>query len=282
MPAIGSVLGSVASGLFGKSSASDQFNRNKELMKLQHDYQVQDYQHRYQWAADDMEKAGLNRILAATQGIGGSINGVSLGNVAMAPTPDFSGLGQSLTSASQIKSNKEIAKMANDVALGELDLKKLDINSAVQKRENDIKIENSKMDLEKWKAEESIKLQKVMQDAQIQNMVDRLKADIEHMERQDMNGAAMAAAAMSQANASGLMAAVQEKLGISKEQLNEAQMAYMAIQSENADESLKWNKWLNDHPYTRGTVGFLGSLFDTAGLAIKSRYIGKSVYDMVD
>ena len=38
---------------------------------------IYNYQHRYQWAMDDMQKAGLNPMLAATQGIGGSINGAS-------------------------------------------------------------------------------------------------------------------------------------------------------------------------------------------------------------
>ena len=278
---------SMLGGLFGMSSASSaaeqQRKAQEELMTLQHKYNVDDYWHRYQWAAKDMRLAGLNPILAATNGIAGNINGVSSGAAAMAQTPDFGNiLGNAMSSAIQAGNTKEIAKMQNEVAKGELRLKELDVNSAVEKRENDIKLENGRFELEKWTAKENIRLKQVMQDAQIKNMIERLQADIEHMARQDANGAVSAAAAMAQANASGLMAAVQEKLGISREELNNAQQAYIALQSANAEESLKWQVWLNEHPYTRGAVGFLGAVFDTAGLVSGMSNLGNSLSDMVD
>lgn len=274
-------------GLMGQSSAKEaaqkQFENQLFLMDRQHQYNLFDYQQRYKWAANDLRAAGLNPILAATNGIGGSINGVSSGAAAMAQTPDFGSiLGNTMSSAIQAGNQKEIAKMHNEVEKGELRLKEFDINSAVQKRMNDIKLENGRFELEKWTAQENIRLKEVMQDAQIKNMVERLQADIEHMARQDANGAVSAAAAMAQANASGLMAAVQERLGISREELNNAQKAYIALQSANAEESLKWQKWLNDHPYTRGAVGFLGAVFDTAGLVSGVSNLGNSLSDMVD
>lgn len=126
---------SIAGGLFGQSKAQDyadasaklQFERQKELMKQSHDYQVADYQHRYQWSAQDLRAAGLNPILAATQGIGGSIHGVSTGTASMAQTPvqDFGRIGEVFNSARSISQQKEIAKMQNDVALGELQVKKM-------------------------------------------------------------------------------------------------------------------------------------------------------------
>lgn len=268
-----SIGGSLVSGLFGQSSASQQFERQKELMELQHKYNVEDYQHRYQWASDDMQKAGLNRILAATNGIGGSINGVSSGVPAMAPTPDFAG---AFNSAYQTGTYKEIAKLQNDIAKGQLELQRNDVNSAIDKRRQDMTIEKGRFELEKWTAKENIRLKEVMQEATIKNMVERLQADVEHMARMDANGAVTAAAAMAQANASGLMAQVQAKLGISREELNDAQEAYLAIMSENAEESLEWQKWLNDHPYTRGAVGFIGSLFDTVGLVRKTKGLADS------
>lgn len=274
-----SLVGSIAGGLFGKSNARDQIAAQKDLMELQHRYNVEDYQHRYQWAAQDMRNAGLNPILAATQGIGGSINGVSAGSAAMAQTPDFAG---AFNSAFQTSSQKEIAKMQNEIAREELRLREKDINSAIEQRENDVIISRGKFDLEKWTAQQNIRLKEIMQDAQIKNMTERLQADIEHMARMDANGAVSAAAAMAQANASGLMAKVQERLGISREELNIAQEAYLALQSANAVESLEWQKWLNAHPYTRGAVGFLGALFDTVGLVTTASNLGSSLSDMVD
>lgn len=50
---------------------------NKKNMDYQAKIQQKMYQHRYQWAVDDMKKAGLNPILAATSGIAGSMPGVS-------------------------------------------------------------------------------------------------------------------------------------------------------------------------------------------------------------
>lgn len=263
---IGNVGGALVGGLFGQSSASQQFERQKELMALQHQYQVDDYKHRYQWSTEDMKLAGLNPILAATNGIAGSINGVSAGTAGMAPVPDFAG---AMSSAFQTSSQKEIAKMANAIQKGELELKRLDINSALEKRENDIKLDNARFDLEKWTAEQNMRLKEVFQDAQIKNMVDRLAAEVEHWKAQDMNGAAMASAAMASASASGLMARVQAELGVSRQEIMEAQKAYLAIQSDNADEALKWQRYLNDHQEVRGAVGLISSILDTAGLGAK-------------
>lgn len=265
-PIAGSIGGSIVSGLFGQSSAADQYERQKQLMWQQHQYQTHDFRHRYQWTVNDMRNAGLNPILAATNGIGGSLNGVSAGSAAMAPTPDFAG---ALSSAFQTSSQKDIAKMVNEIQKGELELKKLDINSALEKRENDIRLDNARFDLEKWTAEQNMHLKEVFQDAQIKNMADRLAAEVEHWKAQDMNGAAMASAAMASASASGLMARVQAELGVSRQEMMEAQQAYLAIQSDNAQEALKWQRWLNDHPQTRGAVGFLGSLFDVVGIGAK-------------
>lgn len=50
---------------------------NKKNMDYQAKIQEQQYRHRYQWSTEDMKKAGLNPILAATSGIGGSLSGVS-------------------------------------------------------------------------------------------------------------------------------------------------------------------------------------------------------------
>ena len=64
--AAGSLIGGAMNNSAARHAATTANERN-----------IYNYQHRYQWAMDDMQKAGLNPMLAATQGIGGSINGAS-------------------------------------------------------------------------------------------------------------------------------------------------------------------------------------------------------------
>lgn len=70
---LGSLFGAVDKML---GSSIDR-KTNRSMMDYQSQIQAEQYKHRYQWAAEDMKAAGLNPILAATSGIGGSIPGVS-------------------------------------------------------------------------------------------------------------------------------------------------------------------------------------------------------------
>ena len=73
MSFLGALVGGVSSIISG--ALNNSANRHAATVKNQRD--VYNYQHRYQWSMEDMQKAGLNPMLAATQGIGGSINGAS-------------------------------------------------------------------------------------------------------------------------------------------------------------------------------------------------------------
>lgn len=70
---LGSIFGAVDKFVGG---AIDH-HYNKKNMDYQAKIQEQQYRQRYQWATEDMKKAGLNPILAATSGIAGSLSGVS-------------------------------------------------------------------------------------------------------------------------------------------------------------------------------------------------------------
>lgn len=70
---LGSLFGAVDKFIGG--STDNHFAKNK--MDYQSKIQEQQYRQRYQWTTEDMKKAGLNPILAATSGLGGSISGVS-------------------------------------------------------------------------------------------------------------------------------------------------------------------------------------------------------------
>lgn len=275
----GALTGGLVSGLFGNAQADKANSAQQAMSEQQHKWNVEDYQHRYQWAAQDMRAAGLNPILAATNGIGGSINGTSVPSAHMASTPDFV---SAFTSANQISSNKEIAKMQNEIAKQELELKDRDVTSAIKKRQQDMDISRARYELDKMVQEAAVKRADALNSAQIQNMKDRLEAEKEHWERQDLNGAAMASAAMASANAAGLQAIVAQELGISKQAVMQAEQAYIGLQSANASEALKWQEWLNDHPYTRGAVGFLGSIFDTVGLVRRGTGLAKEFSGLGD
>ena len=67
-------LGSAAGGLIGGALSN---SASRHAMNAQIAANRYDYQHRYQWAMQDMQNAGLNPILAATQGIAGGVNGAS-------------------------------------------------------------------------------------------------------------------------------------------------------------------------------------------------------------
>lgn len=257
-----SIVGGIVGDFFGGRASDRQYEANSALAEQQNEWNVENYKHRYQWQMDDMRAAGLNPILSANLGAG-SPHAASLASVGMAQNTGYGDIGMQ-------RNQMEIAKMSNAVEKGKLKLAEEDINSAISKRENDMKLDNARYDLDKWQREYQMDLAKEMNDAQIQNMRDRLEAEIAHWERQDYNGAQMAQAALASAAASGLLADVARMKGISEVELNKAREAYIAIESNNGEEALKWQRWLNDHPQTRGAVGFIGSFLDSVGLATRT------------
>lgn len=100
----GSVLGSAVQGHYNSANAA-QANA----------WNVENYKHRYQWAVDDMRSAGLNPILAATNGIGGSISGASAASVGM------SDIGSTMNSARAASAAERQAKNAEHLAISQID-----------------------------------------------------------------------------------------------------------------------------------------------------------------
>ena len=74
---LGAALGPVAGGIASIIGGALSNSADRHAATVANQRNIYNYQHRYQWAMDDMQKAGLNPILAATQGIGGSVNGAS-------------------------------------------------------------------------------------------------------------------------------------------------------------------------------------------------------------
>lgn len=74
---LGSAAGAIAGGVSSIIGGALSNSAARHAATVANQRNVYNYQHRYQWAMEDMQKAGLNPMLAATQGIGGSVNGAS-------------------------------------------------------------------------------------------------------------------------------------------------------------------------------------------------------------
>lgn len=111
----GSVLGSAVDYGFNSAGAAQQ---NK--------WNVENYKHRYQWAVEDMRAAGLNPILAATNGIGGSIAGSSAASVGS------SNIGSNMNSARSSEAAMRQAKIAEGLSTSQIEKNIADADSTRQ------------------------------------------------------------------------------------------------------------------------------------------------------
>lgn len=100
-------------GAFASSSSNAllQYGLNHASTKYAAKLQADMYKHRYQWAVEDMRKAGLNPILAATSGIGGSFSGASaLGTSVPSIGGEASAMSSSALSRKQANNADALAK----------------------------------------------------------------------------------------------------------------------------------------------------------------------------
>lgn len=106
MSFLGSAAGAVAGGVASLIGGALSNSAARHAATVANERNIYNYQHRYQWAMDDMQKAGLNPMLAATQGIGGSVNGAS------ALSANYN-LGEGVTAGMSAQAAGNSAKAAN-------------------------------------------------------------------------------------------------------------------------------------------------------------------------
>lgn len=109
---LSNTLGSIAGSVLGSAVQNHYNSANAAQANA---WNVENYKHRYQWAVEDMRNAGLNPILAATNGIGGSISGASAASVGM------SDIGSTMNSAKAASAAERQAKNAENLAVSQIE-----------------------------------------------------------------------------------------------------------------------------------------------------------------
>lgn len=109
---LSNTLGSVAGSVLGSAVQNHYNSANAAQANA---WNVENYKHRYQWAVEDMRNAGLNPVLAATNGIGGSISGASAASVGM------SDIGSTMNSAKAASAAERQAKNAENLSVSQIE-----------------------------------------------------------------------------------------------------------------------------------------------------------------
>lgn len=165
---LSNTLGNIAGSVLGSLGSSETQSRyNEEAIRLQNDLNVDNYKHRYQWAVDDMRAAGLNPILAATNGIGGSISGASAASVGM------SDIGSTMNSARAASAAERQAKNAEHLAVSQIEKNVAEADSTRQAThgivlDNGIKANNLNLAEQTYEKRLGYELQRM--DQELQNL----------------------------------------------------------------------------------------------------------------
>ena len=165
---LSNTLGNIAGSVLGSLGSSEVQSRyNEEAIRLQNELNVENYKHRYQWAVDDMRASGLNPVLAATNGIGGSISGASAGTIGM------SDIGANMNSARSSSAAERQAKNAEHLAVSQIEKNVAEADSTRQAThgivlDNGIKANNLNLAEQTYEKRLGYELQRM--DQELQNL----------------------------------------------------------------------------------------------------------------
>lgn len=120
LPLLAPIIGAAIGGGASLIGAQMQNSAAAAAADKQMAFQKESAQHSYQWATDDMRKAGINPILAYKQGGSGTLSGSSYTpqNVgAAAATGATAGAGVASSAIAASRNQAELANIAADTAL---------------------------------------------------------------------------------------------------------------------------------------------------------------------
>lgn len=161
---LSNTLGSVAGSILGSAVQNHYNSANAAQANA---WNVNNYKHRYQWAVEDMRNAGLNPVLAATNGIGGSISGASAASVGM------SDIGSTMNSARAAGAAERQAKNAEHLAVSQIEKNVAEADSTRQAThgivlDNGIKANNLNLAEQTYEKRLGYELQRM--DQELQNL----------------------------------------------------------------------------------------------------------------
>lgn len=161
---LSNTLGSVAGSVLGSAVQNHYNSANAAQANA---WNVENYKHRYQWAVEDMRNAGLNPVLAATNGIGGSISGASAASVGM------SDIGSTMNSARAAGAAERQAKNAEHLAVSQIEKNVAEADSTRQAThgivlDNGIKANNLNLAEQTYEKRLGYELQRM--DQELQNL----------------------------------------------------------------------------------------------------------------
>lgn len=161
---LSNTIGSVAGSVLGSAVQNHYNSANAAQANA---WNVENYKHRYQWAVEDMRNAGLNPIIAATNGIGGSISGASAASVGM------SDIGSTMNSARAAGAAERQAKNAEHLAISQIEKNVAEADSTRQAThgivlDNGIKANNLNLAEQTYEKRLGYELQRM--DQELQNL----------------------------------------------------------------------------------------------------------------
>ena len=156
-PAVAGIASDILGGIFGASSAEDaaeqQFEYQKELAKIQNDYNVYNYSHRHTWEVADLRRAGLNPILSAN-----SAGSVAAAGQAQAPAVqsqkyDISRAINAIANTALVKKQTDLAQYQSETERIKADADMLRARQEEARTESAISLNQSQSTFFKFKVD---------------------------------------------------------------------------------------------------------------------------------
>lgn len=189
IPVVGDVVSGLTGGLgstasdyvsnafIGQPNADAAFAQSQTATAKQYERQKELYQNRYKWTMEDMKRAGLNPILAASSGFNvGSNPTVSAAQSFMAPSP----IGQGASSAKMVA---ETEKMKEETKETSAKIKKVQAETGLIIKKVKETIENTKV-LSEESRNKALEYWNIAQDFHVKShQINKMIAEVEELEQ---------------------------------------------------------------------------------------------------